>query len=268
MPNSRVVMVTGASGGIGKACAEHLGKRGFRVYGTSRGAADGISKAGSFSMVRMDVTDPASVAGAVGLVAGREGRVDAVINNAGYHAVGPLECMSLDEIEKSWKTNCLGAILVARSVIPLMRAQGSGCIINLSSIGGVLGLAFQGAYSGSKFALEGMTESLRAELRPFGIKVCLIEPGDIRHQDCHSEAEVQPEYREAFAKVMKVAWSDEEKGYPPERIGPLVERILSVRSPRTRYIFGQPFQSAVPLLKRLLPNRVAEWAMRIYYNNR
>ena len=265
MPSSRVVMVTGASGGIGKACAEYLGKRGFRVYGTSRGAAEGITDAGSFSMVRMDVTAPASVAGAVGLVAGREGRIDAVVNNAGYHAVGPLECVPVEEIEKSWRTNCLGAILVARNVLPLMRAQGSGRIVNLSSVGGVLGLAFQGAYSGSKFALEGMTESLRAELRPFGIQVCLIEPGDIRHQDCHSEADVPSEYRDAFARVMKVAWSDEEKGYPPERIGPLVERILSVRSPRTRYVFGQPFQSAVPVLKRLLPNRVAEWALRLYY---
>jgi len=265
MPNSRVVMVTGASGGIGKACAEYLGKRGYRVYGTSRGAPEGTADTGSFSMVRMDVTDPASVARAVGLVADREGRIDAVVNNAGYHAVGPLESVPIDEIEKSWRTNCLGAILVARSVAPLMRAQGKGRIVNLSSVGGVLGLAFQGAYSGSKFALEGMTESLRAELRPFGIQVCLIEPGDIRHQDCHSEAAVPPEYREAFAKVMKVAWSDEEKGYPPERIGPLVERILSVRSPRTRYVFGQPFQSAVPILKRLLPNRVAEWAIRLYY---
>lgn len=265
MPSSRVVMVTGASGGIGKACAEYLGGRGWRVYGTSRGASEGITDADSFSMVRMDVTDPASVAGAVGLIAGREGRIDAVVNNAGYHAVGPLECVPLEEIEKSWRTNCLGAILVARSVLPLMRAQGSGRIINLSSVGGVLGLAFQGAYSGSKFALEGMTESLRAELRPFGIQVCLIEPGDIRHQDCHSEANVPPEYGEAFTKVMKVAWSDEEKGYPPERIGPLVERILSVRSPRTRYVFGQPFQSVVPVLKRLLPNRVAEWAIRLYY---
>jgi NAD(P)-dependent dehydrogenase (short-subunit alcohol dehydrogenase family) len=266
MPNSRVVMVTGASGGLGRACAEYLGKRGYRVYGTSRGASEGIVDAGSFDMVRMDVTDPASVARAVGLVTGREGRIDAVVNNAGYHAVGPLECVPLDEIEKSWRTNCLGAILVTRSVAPLMRAQGSGRIINLSSVGGVLGLAFQGAYSGSKFALEGMTESLRSELRPFGIQVCLIEPGDIRHQDCHSEAAVAPEYREAFARVMKVAWSDEEKGYPPERIGPLVERILSVRNPRTRYVFGQPFQSAVPILKRLLPNRVAEWAIRLYYH--
>lgn len=265
MPSSRVVMVTGASGGIGKACAEYLGSRGCRVYGTSRGASEGISDTGSFSMVRMDVTDPASVAQAVGLVAGREGRVDAVLNNAGYHAVGPLECMPLDEIEKSWRTNCLGAILVARSVTPLMRAQGSGRIVNVSSVGGILGLAFQGAYSASKFALEGMTESLRAELRPFGIQVCLIEPGDIRHQDCHSETAVPPEYRETFAKVMRVAWADEEKGYPPERIGPLVERILSVRSPRPRYVFGQPFQSAVPILKRLLPNRVAEWAIRLYY---
>lgn len=267
MPDSMVVIVTGASGGIGKACAGYLGKRGYRVYGTSRSAPEGISEVGDFGMVRMDVTDPDSVARAIALVAGREGRIDALVNNAGYHAVGPLECVPLEEIEKSWRTNCLGAVIASRKVIPIMRSQGSGHIINVSSVGGILGLAFQGAYSGSKFALEGMTESLRAELRPFGIGVCLIEPGDIRHQDCHSEAEVPPEYKDAFGRVMKVAWSDEEKGYPPERIGPLVERILRLRHPRPRYVFGQPFQSAVPLLKRLLPNRVTEWALRLYYRN-
>jgi NAD(P)-dependent dehydrogenase (short-subunit alcohol dehydrogenase family) len=169
------------------------------------------------------------------------------------------------DLETSWRTNCLGAILVCREVIPIMRAQGGGHIINVGSVAGLVGLPFQGSYCGSKFALEGMTEVLRAELRPFGIKVSIIEPGDIRHQDCHTEASVSPDYTEAFSRVMKVAWADEEKGYPPERIGPLVEKILASANPRLRYAFGQAFQSVVPMLRRILPSRFFEWGLGKYY---
>jgi NAD(P)-dependent dehydrogenase (short-subunit alcohol dehydrogenase family) len=146
-----------------------------------------------------------------------------------------------------------------------MRRQEEGHIVNISSVGGTIGLPFQGAYSGSKFALEGMTESLRAEVRRFGIKVTLVQPSDIRHQDCRSEAQVTKDYEESFHRVMKIAWADEEKGYPPERIGPLVGKILDNPNPRARYTFGQAFQSTVPMLKRLLPNRFVEWALGLYY---
>jgi NAD(P)-dependent dehydrogenase (short-subunit alcohol dehydrogenase family) len=262
---SKVIIVTGASGGIGKACAEYLGAHGHLVYGTSRHAQDEIRQAGSFSMIRMDVTDATSVARGVSLVMEREGRLDAVVNNAGFHAVGPLECVPIEEIESSWRTNCLGAIRVCKEAIPIMRAHGGGHIISISSVGGVVGLPFQGAYCGSKFALEGMMEALRMEVRGFGIKVSLIEPGDIRHQNCHSEATVTKDYEESFHRAMKVAWTDEEKGYPPERIGPLVQGILDSPNPRERYSFGQAFQSAVPILKRLLPNRFVSWALGAYY---
>jgi len=265
MSTSKVIIVTGASGGIGKACAEYLGSRGHRVYGTSRHAQDGMREEGAFSMIRMDVTDAQSVARGVGLVAEREGRLDAVVNNAGFHAVGPIECVPIEEIESSWRTNCLGAIRVCREAIPLMRSGGGGHIVNISSVGGVVGLPFQGAYCGSKFALEGMTEALRLEVSGFGIKVSIVEPGDIRHQNCHSEAKVTKDYEESFRRAMKVAWADEEKGYPPERIGPLVQRILESTNPRVRYSFGQAIQSAVPLLKRALPNRFVAWALGAYY---
>jgi NAD(P)-dependent dehydrogenase (short-subunit alcohol dehydrogenase family) len=261
-----VIIVTGASTGIGKACAQYLGSKGHRVYGTSRNAPEGSTESGAFLMIRMDITDSASVARGIGLIMEREGRIDAVVNNAGIHAVGPIECTPVEEIEKSWQTNCLGAIRVCKEVIPIMRSQGGGRILNMSSMGGIIGIPFQSAYSGSKFALEGMTEILRAEVRPFGIKVSLIEPGDVRHQDCHSEAEVIPAYEKAFANAMKVAWADEEKGFPPERIGPFVQKILVSPHPRTRYVFGAAFYVALPVLKRILPNRLAEWLTRLYYN--
>jgi NAD(P)-dependent dehydrogenase (short-subunit alcohol dehydrogenase family) len=216
-------------------------------------------------MLRMDVTDGESIARAIGVIMEKEGRLDAVVNNAGLHAVGPLECMAIEEIEKCWRTNCLGAMLVCREALPIMRRQGRGHIVNVSSMGGVVGLAFQGAYSGSKFALEGMTESLRAEVRRFGIGVSLVQPSDIRHQDCRSDAPVTREYEESYTRVMKIAWADEEKGYPPEKFGPLIQKILDNPRPRARYTFGQALMRTVPMLKRLLPNHLAEWALGRYY---
>lgn len=263
--SSRVAIVTGASGGLGRACAAFLAENGWVVYGTSRSAAIEATKAGGFAMLRMDVTDGESIARAIGIIMEKEGRLDAVVNNAGLHVVGPLETIAIEEIEKCWRTNCLGAMLVCREALPVMRRQGRGHIVNVSSVGGVVGLPFQGAYSGSKFALEGMTESLRTEARPFGIWVSLIQPSDIRHQDCRSDAPVTREYEESYARVMKIAWADEEKGFPPEKLGPLVLKILNNPKPRARYTFGQAFQRTVPLLKRLLPNRITEWALSLYY---
>jgi len=265
MSNSKVVIVTGASGGLGKACATYLAAQGYAVYGTSRSTDGEAEEAGAVHMLRMDITDRESIARAIGAVIEREGRLDAVVNNAGLHVTGPIECTATEDIENCWRTNCLGAMLVSREALPIMRRQNGGHIINVSSVGGTVGLPFQGAYSGSKFALEGMTESLRAEVRPFGIRVSLVQPSDIRHQDCRKEGYTTPEYEASFRRVMKIAWADEEKGYPAEKIGILIKRILKNPNPRARYTFGQAFQRIVPLLKRILPNRFSEWALGLYY---
>jgi NAD(P)-dependent dehydrogenase (short-subunit alcohol dehydrogenase family) len=261
-----VVLVTGASTGIGKACAEYLGAKGFRVYGTSRNAPADPTRSGSYRMLRMDVTDSGSIRAAIERILLETGRIGAVFNNAGVHSVGPLEDIPVEEIEKSYQTNCLGPMRVCKVLVPVFRAQGGGRIINMSSLAGTLAVPFQSAYSGSKFALEGMTGALRAEVRGFGIAVSLINPGDIRHQDCHGMTAASQAYEPCFSNAMKVAWDDEEKGYPPERIGPLVERILTCRKPRLRYYFGQAGQSSMMLLKRILPERVSELFIASYYN--
>lgn len=264
--DKKVALVTGASKGIGAALAGYLHGQGFCVYGSGRNpeSVDLLGDDGP-TMLRMDITDPASVQGAVAQVLAREGRIDLLVNNAGMHTVGVLETMPLEEVERCWKTNCLGALLVSRAVVPQMKILGEGCIINVSSVGGALGLPFQGAYSSSKFALEGLSESMRAELRDFGIRVVLIQPGDIRHQDCRFESPPPEEYAEIYENAMRVAWDDEEKGYPAERIGPLVAKIFSTEHPKLRYSFGGPFQRAVPVLKRLLPWKLYEKALRLYY---
>jgi NAD(P)-dependent dehydrogenase (short-subunit alcohol dehydrogenase family) len=155
---------------------------------------------------------------------------------------------------------------VCKAVIPLMRSQGGGNIVNMSSVAGIIAVPYQASYSGSKFALEGMTESLRYELRRFGIKVSLIEPGDIRHQDCHKEAPAAKAYEPYLSNSLHVGWADEEKGYPSEKIGPLVEKILRSSNPRLRYTFGPAYQAAAIVLKRrLLPDRLGLWAIGAYY---
>ena len=263
--NSNVVLITGASTGIGKACAEYLAAAGLRVYGTSRSASAEPTPAGSYKMIKMDVTDAASVDVAIKAIIRDAGRIDAVLNNAGYHSVGPLEDVSVEELEKSYQTNCLGPMRVCKALIPIFRAQGGGRIINMSSVAGVVAVPFQSAYSGSKFALEGMTQVLRAEVRRFGIKVSVINPGDIRHQDCHNKTFKTEAYEPYFSQAMKVAWADEEKGYPPEKIGPLVKRILQSPKPRVRYYFGQSGQAPTMWLKRHLPERLSEAIITDYY---
>ena len=262
----KVVLITGASKGIGRACAEYLGSRGYRVYGTSRHASPSPMGTGSFRLVRMDVSDSFSVSSCVKSIVAIEGRIDVVFNNAGLHMVGPIEDLTLEEIEATFQTNCFGAIRVCKEVIPLMRAQGGGRIINMTSLGGIIALPFQSAYSGSKFALEGMTEAIRDEVRHFGIKVSLIEPGDIRHQDCHEAASSSKCYEPYCSNALGVGWRDEEKGYPLERIGPFVERILRKPRPRLRWVFGPAYESiAIALKRRLLPDRLGTYLIGAYY---
>ena len=168
--NQRVVLVTGASSGIGKCCAEYLCNKGYRVYGTSRKADSSDSKQrpsniNSTQMIRMDVTDEPSVKQGVADIIARESRIDVVINNAGFGIIGALEDTSIDEAKSQLETNFFGALRVCRAVLPTMRKQRSGYIVNISSIGGLIGLPFQSAYSASKFALEGASEQFPKNLQ-------------------------------------------------------------------------------------------------------
>jgi len=176
--NQRVVLVTGASSGIGKCCAEYLAKQGYRIYGTSRRAVSTdtrqrSSNANLFQMIRMDVTDDVSVKQGIDHIIAEESCIDVVVNNAGFAIIGSLEDTTIEEAKSQLDTNFFGALRVCRAVLPTMRKQNAGYIVNISSIGGLIGLPFQSAYSASKFALEGAMEALRLEVKPFGIQVVL-----------------------------------------------------------------------------------------------
>ena len=183
---ARIVLVTGASSGFGRAIAAHLAARGYLVYGTSRSAVmpEEATAPAERSlvpiMIPMDVCVDASVDAAVTHILRRHGRIDVLVNNAGFGIAGAVEDTSADELRRQFDTNVFGVLRVCRAVLPHMRRQGGGRIINVGSLAGLIALPFQGAYSASKFALEALSESLRMETKPYGISVSVIEPGDFR----------------------------------------------------------------------------------------
>lgn len=276
-----VILVTGASSGVGRACAVHLANRGYRVFGTTRrdpshiaselrqshGAGDGLE------FVSMDVNDNESVAGAVESIVETCGRLDGVVNCAGFGIAGSIEETSDEEARAIFETNVFGILRVCRAVIPTMRAQGSGTLINVSSIGGLIGLPFQGFYSATKFAVEGLTEALRMEIQRFGIHAVLIEPGDFCTGFTDSRQLVEKSatsdvYRTAQAHVLGIVEKDERGGASPDVIARLVANVLSKRSPRVRYTVGSVAQKLAAALKRVLPSKVFEWVLSQYYGVR
>jgi NAD(P)-dependent dehydrogenase (short-subunit alcohol dehydrogenase family) len=175
MNYQKAVLITGASSGIGRATAEHLRGRGYRVIGTARNPA-GVAPIQGVELLPLDVRDDASVEACVATVLRAVGRIDVLVNNAGYSVVGAVEEASPSEAQALFDTNVFGALRMVRAVLPLMRGQGSGLIINTSSVLGFLPAPFMGLYASTKHALEGLSESLDHEVRGFGIRVILIQP--------------------------------------------------------------------------------------------
>ena len=212
-------------------------------------------------MIPMDVDSESSVCAGVTQVLDRAGRLDVAVNNAGLGIVGSLEDTSVEEARAQFETNLLGAWRVCRAVLPPMRAQGGGLIVNIGSLGGLLGIPFQAAYSASKFGLEGLTESLRLEVRPFGIRVVIIEPGNIDTEATarspHTTARTGS-YDEALERAEEAMIRGERNGAKPEVVAHLLARILRTSRPRVRYTVGPVPERAAASIKRVLPSRLFE----------
>jgi NAD(P)-dependent dehydrogenase (short-subunit alcohol dehydrogenase family) len=261
-PQRKVVLVTGASSGIGQAIAKHLAARGDRVFGTSRrpltGSSDGID------WLAMDVDDDASVERGVAAIVDRSGRLDAVVNNAGWALMGAIEDTSIEEARAQMETNFFGVLRVCRAALPIMRAQGAGHIINISSLGGFFGMPFSGIYSASKFAVEGLSESLRFETRRHGIRVVLIEPGDtqsqlpVKRRTVSAAGTAASAYTKTFDAFKAQQAKDEAKAPGPDAIARLVGALVRDPAPRMRYRSGMIDQRVVVPLKRVLPYRLFE----------
>ncbi|MFV1989156.1 MAG: SDR family oxidoreductase [Acidimicrobiales bacterium] len=255
---SKVVLITGASAGFGKASAEHLARIGHRVYGTSRRAKfPHESNSTSFPvMLPMDVCDDDSVRRAVDFVLAEEGNLDVVVNNAGVGLAGSVEDTSIEEVKDLFEANFFGALRVCQAVLPTLRAQGSGLIVNVSSLAGLVTIPFQGFYSASKFALESMSDALRMEVRPFGVNVTLIEPGDFRTNFTSRRifTDGSDAYRQRCHQAVSVMEHDEQNGNDPAQLAELLASIIERSSPKPRYTVGSRSQRMTVALRGFIPS--------------
>jgi len=262
-----VVLVTGASSGIGQCSASLLARKGYRVYGASRSA---VSTNDSVLALRMDVTRDDSVGAACASILEHEGRLDILINSAGMGIAGALEDTSPDEARQQFEVNLFGVLRVCRAALPIMRQQGSGYIVNIGSIGGLIAIPYQGLYSASKFALEGLTECLRMEVKGFGIRVVLIEPGDHRtgftkNRRFTAGSSETPAYRASFLRAIQRMADDEQTGPPPDGVAQLVSDVVQMRNPRLRYTAGPRGQRLAVWIKRFAPHALVERIVTAYY---
>ena len=261
-----VILITGISSGFGLAMARQLAADGHEVYGTVRREVEQLP---GVHYLRADVRDTASVQAAVAAVLDAEGRIDVLVNNAGMGIGGPVEFAPEADVQLQMDTNFMGQVRFTQAVLPAMREQGSGKILCFSSIGGVMGLPFQGFYSASKFAIEGFCEALQIEVRRCGIQVVLIEPGDFstgftaaRIKQVSEEAvAAYPSLRESVSSFE----NDERTGLKPEYLARKVSKIVSKRHPKFRYVIATFIQKLSIPLKRILPARTFVRVLALFY---
>lgn len=250
---SQTVLVTGASSGIGQATARLLAERGFTVFGTARKPASGQSQ--GVTMVALDVRSDESVRACVEQVVAKAGRVDALVNNAGYSLTGAAEETSVDEAKAQFETNFFGVVRMVNAVLPGMRAARSGKIINVSSLAGNTAIPYSAFYSASKFAVEGYSESLWYEVRPFGISVSLVEPGFVNTPigEASPSAERPLPAYDATRKRMLAAFGHSlQAGIPPEQVARRVLQIIEHSHPVLRYRVGAQ-ATWLPRLRSVVP---------------
>ena len=267
----KVILLTGASSGIGYDTATRLARQGHKVYGAARriDKMQPLKKLG-VTPIKMDVTDDASMIAGVNAVLEAEGRIDVLVNNAGYGYFGAIENVSMEEARKQLEVNVFGLARLTQLVIPHMRQQGSGRIVNLASIAGKLALYFGGWYHVSKFAVEGFSDALRMELKPFGIDVVIIEPGGIRTDwgviaaDHLAESSKGTVYEQAAlneANAMKYTYTRAKLLSNPSVIAKAICKGVNKRHPKARYRTGMGSHSLV-FLHWLLPSKWWDGLMR------
>jgi NAD(P)-dependent dehydrogenase (short-subunit alcohol dehydrogenase family) len=263
MSDQRVVLITGASSGVGQSTARLLSQRGFKVFGTSRDPPTGEFVT-AVEMLALDVRSDDSVRACVEAVVNRCGRIDVLINNAGYELAGALEELSSDEVRAQFETNFFGVVRMVGAVLQLMRHQKSGHIINASSLSGLSAIPFLGVYSASKFALEGYTEALRHEVKPFNIHVSLTEAGFLNTPMMHHRqraANQLAEYDPWRQRALNAIRAHEEKGPGAEMVAETLLQIVSSKKPRLRYLIGGQ-ANTVARLRRFLPAGMFEGGVR------
>jgi NADP-dependent 3-hydroxy acid dehydrogenase YdfG len=270
MTASRTVLITGCSSGIGKATAERLARNGWAVYATAR-RPETLAELTSCKHLALDVTDDASMTAAVDAVLAEAGHIDALVNNAGYSLSGAVETLDVDDIRREFETNVFGLVRLSQLVLPSMRDQRHGRIVNIGSMGGKLTFPGGGAYHASKYAVEAFSDALRFEVSGFGVRVVLIEPGLITtnfddaalaSMDLESDGPYAT-FNRAVAKATTEAYAGPMAAFggPPGAVAKVVEKALTRRRPKARYTVT-PSAPASIATRRLLSDRAWDLAMR------
>lgn len=269
----KVILITGCSSGFGLLTAARLAAKGERVFATMRDAAkkqallDEVKRrGGSVEVLQLDVTDVPSVRAAVEAIRKSAGRVDVLINNAGYGVGGFFEDLTQEEIRAQMETNFFGVQNTIREILPLMRAQKNGTIINITSVAGLYAAPAFNAYNASKWALEGFSESLYYELKPFGIRVCAIEPGTYNTTIFHANKRYAARFSDPQSPYFEFSQHLDKKVMDfvaktrrdPERVAQLIEKIIESGNPAFRN-FPDMQARAVFFVKKILPFRVFSW---------
>ena len=273
---NKTALVTGASSGIGEETARTLHKLGYTVYAAAR-RTDRLKQLTAIGIhaLTMDVTDDESMSSGIEKIITETGRIDVLVNNAGYGSYGAIEDVSLDEARRQFEVNVFGLGRLTQLVLPHMRAQRSGTIINISSMGGRLTTPLGGWYHATKYAVEALSDALRMETAPFGIDVVVIEPGGIRtewsgiaadHLEETAEGSAYASQIKAVANSMR-SESTNKRQSPPSVIADTVEKIVTARKPRTRYVVGFAAKPLV-ILRRILPDRAFDYVVSIVFGVR
>jgi NAD(P)-dependent dehydrogenase (short-subunit alcohol dehydrogenase family) len=264
---SKVVLITGGSSGIGKSIGEFLTEKGFKVYGTSRNPEKYTNS--KFAILALDVKDVTTIKSTVKTIIEKEGRLDVLINNAGAGITGPIEEIPEVEIKNNFETNFFGPINVIKSVLPQMRKQQSGLIINITSIAGYMGLPYRGVYSASKGALELITEAFRMELKDFNIKMTNVAPGDfatnIAAGRYHAPLLEDSPYKKPYGDTLDLMNEHVDNGSDPNMMAKAVYNVITSKNPKVHYKVGEFMQKFSIVLKRILPDTVYEKMLMNHY---
>tara|TARA_R110001583_G_scaffold77787_3_gene211502 strand:+ start:54 stop:857 length:804 start_codon:yes stop_codon:yes gene_type:complete len=263
----KVVLITGGSSGIGKSVGEYLTQKGFKVYGTSRNPNNYPNS--KFPILALDVKKIATIKETVKTILNKEGQLDILINNAGAGITGPIEEIPEEEIKANFDTNFFGPINVIKTVLPQMRAQNSGLIINVTSIAGYMGLPYRGIYSASKGALELLTEAFRMELKDFNIKMTNVAPGDfatnIAAGRYHAPLLDNSPYKKPYGNTLNLMNTHVDNGSDPNVMAEVIFKIINTPEPKVRYKVGAFLQKFSIVLKRILPSKVYERMLMNHY---
>ncbi|RPG67592.1 MAG: SDR family oxidoreductase [Flavobacteriaceae bacterium TMED42] len=265
---TKVILITGASSGLGKATASYLLAKNFRVYGTSR-----EPKKYSFDkrveLLPFDLNQPESAQQLVDELMEKAGRIDVLINNAGAGIIGPVEEINATVLNSHFSTNLFGPLALIQRVIPVMREQGSGLIINVTSIAGYMGLPFRGIYSASKGALGIASEALRMEVKRFGIDVVTLAPGDyatdIAARRIYSPLKKESPYHDLYKSSLETIDEHVDQGGDPNDFARMVNKIIRLKKRKVHYKSGSFLQKLSLLLKRILPDTVFEKMIMNHY---